>query len=172
VVRTAADAGAIAEALRRDLQTVDPAVTFAQVETMRESLESSIARPRFDTFLLVIFAGIALALAAVGIYGVVAYSVAQRTHEIGVRMALGAAQSDVWGLVLRQAARMACGGIALGLAGALALTRLLKTLLFGVGATDPLTFVSVAAALLFVALLAAFVPARRATRISPIVALK
>jgi putative ABC transport system permease protein len=151
---------------------VDPGVTLDQVGTMQQALAFSIAQPRFDTMLLTVFAGIALALAAVGIYGVVAYSVAQRTHEIGVRMALGAGQSHVWSLVLRQAGRMALAGIALGLGGALVLTRLLKTLLFGTSATDTLTFVAVAATLLVVALVAAFIPARRATRISPMVALR
>jgi putative ABC transport system permease protein len=172
VLRTAPDAASIAQALRRELQSVDPGVTLDQVETMQQSLASSLAEPRFDTMLLVIFAAIALALAAVGIYGVVAYSVAQRTHEIGVRMALGAGQGEVWKMVLRQAARMAFTGIVIGLGGALLLTRLLKALLFGTSATDPLTFVGVATALLVVALVAAFVPARRATKISPVVALR
>jgi putative ABC transport system permease protein len=154
------------------LQSVDPGVTFDQIGTMQQALASSIAQPRFDTMLLVIFAGVALALAAIGTYGVVAYSVAQRTHEIGVRMALGAGQSDVWNMVLRQAGRMALTGIAIGVIGALALTRLLKTLLFATSATDPLTFAAVAAALLIVSLVAAFVPARRATKISPSTALR
>ncbi len=172
VVRTNEDANALAQSLRRELQAVDPGVTLDRTVTMRQALASSTAQPRFDTMLLAVFAGIALALAAVGIYGVVAYSVAQRTHEIGVRMALGAAPSDVWGMVIGQAARMALAGIAIGVAGALGLTRLLGALLFGTSATDPLTFVAVAAVLLIVAMAAAFVPARRATRIPPVVTLR
>jgi putative ABC transport system permease protein len=122
--------------------------------------------------LLGLFAGIALLLAAVGIYGLIAYSVAQRTHEIGVRMALGAARADVVRMVVRQGARLAAIGIALGLGGALALTRLLKTMLFGIGVTDALTFAAAPLGMMLVVLLATFVPAIRATRISPVVALR
>jgi putative ABC transport system permease protein len=172
VVRTSGDAAAIAQSLRRELQAVDPGVTFDQVSTMEQSLASSIAQPRFDVMLLSVFAALALALAAIGIYGVVAYSVAQRTREFGVRMALGAGQSDVWRMVLRQAARLALAGIVLGLAGALSLTRLFGALLFGTSPTDPLTFTCVAALLLLITLVAAFVPARRATRIPPVIALR
>lgn len=172
VVRTAADAAAVAEPLRRELQAIDPGVTFDQLTTMQRSLGNSIAQPRFNVLLLSIFAAVALALAAIGIYGVVAYSVAQRTREIGVRMALGAGQGDVWTMVLRQAAGLALTGIAIGLAGAFVLTRVLATLLFGTSATDPLTFAAVAALLLAMALAAAFVPARRATRIAPMEALR
>jgi putative ABC transport system permease protein len=172
VVRTAADAAALAEPLRRELQTVDPGVTFDQVTTMQRALDNSIAQPRFDMLLLSAFAAVALALAAIGIYGVVAYSVAQRTREIGVRMALGAGQADVWAMVLKQAARLALAGIALGLAGAVSVTRLLQTLLFGTSATDPLTFAAVAVLLLGIALAAAFVPALRATRVAPMEALR
>jgi putative ABC transport system permease protein len=170
-VRTGGDAAAMAETLRRELQAVDPGVTLDQVGTMQQALASSIAQPRFDTALLLVFAAIALALAAIGIYGVVAYSVAQRTHEFGVRMALGAKPSDVWSMVLRQAAGMALAGIAIGVVGASVLTSFLTTLLFGAGARDPLTFVAVAGGLLAVTLIAAFVPARRATRVSPMSAL-
>ena len=120
----------------------------------------------------VLFAAIALLLAAVGIYGLIAYSVAQRTHEIGVRMALGAARADVVRMVVRQGARLAAIGIALGLGGALALTRLLKTMLFGIGVTDALTFAAAPLGMMLVVLLATFVPAIRATRISPVVALR
>jgi putative ABC transport system permease protein len=172
VVRTAGDAAAIGQALRRDLQAVDPGVTLDQVSTMQQALASSLAQPRFDTLLLAVFAGLALALAAAGIYGVVAYSVAQRTHEIGVRMALGAGRGDVSRMVLRQAAAMALTGIAVGVAGALLLTRMLNSLLFGTSATDPLIFAVVAGVLLIVALAAAFIPARRATSVSPILALR
>jgi putative ABC transport system permease protein len=122
--------------------------------------------------LLVLFAAIALLLAAVGIYGLIAYSVAQRTHEIGVRMALGAAQGDVMQMIVRQAVSMALIGIMLGLGGAFALTRLLKTLLFGVGVTDALTFAAAPVGIMLVVLIATFIPAIRATRISPVVALR
>jgi putative ABC transport system permease protein len=162
----------LAPALRRAVQSADPGVTLNQVETMDESLSHAVALPRFDTVLLSSFAMVALLLAAVGIYGIIAYSVAQRTHEIGVRMALGAARGSVLALLIRQGAVLALAGIGFGLAGAFALTRLLSNLLFGVGTTDPLTFGVMSFVLLAVALLAAFIPARRATRISPVAALR
>jgi putative ABC transport system permease protein len=172
VVRTSGNASAVADGLRRAVQAVDPGVTLAQVSTLQDAMAESVSIPRFNTMLLGVFGAIAVVLAAIGIYGVIAWSVARRTHEIGVRMALGAAQADVWRMVIRQAAALAITGIAFGIAGALALTRMLATLLFGTSATDPLTFASVASGLLAIALLAAFVPARRATRISPVIALK
>jgi putative ABC transport system permease protein len=171
VVRTSLGA-ALAPALRRAVQAADPGVTLNQVETMQETLSRAVALPLFDTVLLAAFALVALLLAAVGIYGIIAYSVAQRTHEIGVRMALGAGQGSVLGMVIRQGASLALIGILLGLSGAFALTRLLSNLLFGVSSTDPLTFAAVALGLLAVALLASFIPARRATRISPVTALR
>jgi len=171
-VRTSGDAARLAAALRRDIQAIDPAGTLAQVGTMEQALALSVSQPRFDTMLLVLFAGIALLLAAIGIYGLIAYSVAQRTHEIGVRMALGAAQADVVRMVVRQGAWLAAIGIGLGLGGAFALTRLLKTMLFGIGVTDPLTFLAAPLGLMLVVLLATFLPAFRATRISPVVALR
>jgi len=163
---------AVAPALRRAVQASDPGVTLNQVESMDQTLSRAVALPRFDTVLLAAFAAVALLLAAVGIYGIIAYSVAERTHEIGVRMALGAGQGSVLGMVIRQGAGLALIGIALGLVGAFALTRLLSNLLFGVSSTDPLTFAAVALGLLGVALFASFIPARRATRISPVVALR
>jgi putative ABC transport system permease protein len=171
VVRSSLGA-ALAPALRRAVQAADPGVTLNQVESMQETLSRAVALPRFDTVLLAAFAAVALLLAAVGIYGIIAYSVAQRTHEIGVRMALGAGRGSVLGMVIRQGAGMALIGILFGLAGAFALTRLLSNLLFGVSSTDPLTFAAVALGLLAVALFASFIPARRATRISPVVALR
>jgi putative ABC transport system permease protein len=139
---------------------------------MEQSLALSVSQPRFDTMLLAMFAGIALLLAAIGIYGLIAYSVAQRTHEIGVRMALGAARADVVRMVIRQGASLAAIGIAAGLGGAFALTRLLKTMLFGVGVTDTLTFAAAPLGMMLVVLLATFLPALRATRISPVAALR
>jgi len=172
VVRSSGDSAILGEALRRDIQSIDPGVTLAQFGTMEQALNLSVSQPRFDTMLLVLFAGIAMLLAAVGIYGLIAYSVAQRTHEIGVRMALGAAQGDVLRMVVAQAVSLALLGITIGLGGAFALTRLLKTLLFGVGVTDALTFAAAPVGILLVVLLATFVPAIRATRISPVVALR
>jgi putative ABC transport system permease protein len=171
-VRTSGDAAPLAERLRREIQSVDPNVTLAQIGTMEEAMKLSVSEPRLDTLLLALFAGIALLLAAVGIYGLIAYSVAQRRHEIGVRMALGAARTEVLRMVLLQGASMAAVGIAIGLAGALAVTRLLQTMLFGIGATDALTFVAAPVGIMLVVLLATFVPALRATRISPVVALR
>jgi putative ABC transport system permease protein len=171
-VRSPGDAGRVAEPLRRAIQSIDPGVTLAQIGTMEQALALSVSQPRFDTLLLGLFAGIALLLAAVGIYGLIAYSVAQRTHEIGVRMALGAARADVVRMVVRQGARLAAIGIVLGLGGALALTRLLKTMLFGIGVTDALTFLAAPLGMMLVVLLATFLPAIRATRISPVAALR
>ncbi|MGA2594602.1 MAG: ABC transporter permease [Bryobacteraceae bacterium] len=171
-VRCSGDAARLADALRRNIQSIDPGVTLAQIGAMDQSLALSVSQPRFDTMLLSLFAGIALLLAAVGIYGLIAYSVAQRTHEIGVRMALGAARADVVRMVVQQGASLAAIGIVLGLGGAFALTRLLKTLLFGIGVTDTLTFAAAPVGLMLVVLVATFVPALRATRISPVVALR
>lgn len=172
VVRSSGDAAHLAETLRREIQTIDAGVTLAQIGTMEQALDLSVSRPRFHTMLLSLFAGIALLLAAVGIYGLIAYWVAQRTHEIGVRMALGAAPADVMRMVLRQGVSLAGVGIVIGLGGALALTRLLETMLFGVGVTDALTFGAAPLGILLVVLLAIFVPAFRATQISPVVALR
>ena len=171
-VRSSGDAARLTAALRQAVQSIDPGITLAQIITMEQSLALSISQPRFDTMLLTLFAGIALLLAGVGIYGLIAYSVAQRTHEIGVRMALGAARADVVRMVVRQGASLAAIAIVLGLGGALALTRLLKTMLFGIEVTDALTFAAAPVGMMLVVLLATLVPALRATRISPVVALR
>jgi putative ABC transport system permease protein len=171
-VRSLSDAASLAGALRHDIQSIDPDVTLAQIGTMEQAMTLSVSQPRFDTMLLALFAGIALLLAAVGIYGLIAHSVAQRTHEIGVRMALGAARADVVRMVVRQGASLAAIGIVLGLGGAFALTRLLETMLFGVGVMDALTFAAAPLGIMLVVLLATFIPALRATRISPVVALR
>jgi putative ABC transport system permease protein len=172
VVRSSGDAAPLAEALRKSIQTIDPGATLAAIATMEQALDLSVSQPRFDTMLLSLFAGVAVLLAAVGIYGLIAYSVAQRTHEIGVRMALGAAQTDVVRIVMRQSTSLAAIGIMLGLGGALVLTSLLKTMLFGVGAADAITFLAAPVGIMLVVLLATLVPARRATRISPVIALR
>ncbi|HEV2664621.1 MAG TPA: FtsX-like permease family protein, partial [Blastocatellia bacterium] len=140
--------------------------------TMERLVSDSVARPRFNTVLLAAFAALALALAAVGIYGVIAYSVSRRAQEIGVRMALGARKSDVIRLVLKQGMAPAVAGAALGLVGAWAATRLMSGLLFEVSATDPVTFAVITLTLMTVALLACYVPARRATKVDPMVALR
>jgi len=171
-VRTTGPASAVVPALREALAGVDPDVPLANVQTIEEIVASSIAQPRFSMLMLGIFATIALLLAAIGIYGVISYSVAQRTHEIGVRMALGARQVDVVRMVAKQVLVMAGVGIAIGGALALAAGGVLTKLLFGVRPSDPLTFGAVALGLAAVALVAAAVPAWRAARLDPVAALR
>jgi putative ABC transport system permease protein len=158
--------------VRQEVKALDPDQPIASVRLMTEWVDSSVAAPRYRTTLLALFAALAMILAATGIYGVMSYSVAQRTHEIGVRMAMGARQFDVLKLVVRQGMLLTVIGVVVGLAGAFALTRVMSTLLFGVTAKDPLTFGVVAALLIAVAFLACFVPARRATKVDPLVALR
>jgi putative ABC transport system permease protein len=172
VIRTNGDPGSLAPAVRREVQTIDPDQPVAAVRTMDQWMDVSVADSRYRTLLLGLLALVALLLAATGIYGVMAYSVTQRTHEIGVRMALGAKRFDVLRLVVRQGMILVVLGVALGVAGAFVLTRVLATLLFGVTAKDPLTFVAVAALLTLVALVACYIPARRATKVDPLVALR
>jgi putative ABC transport system permease protein len=174
VVRSGLAGGAagLAPLVRGEVHAVDPDVVVSDIRTLEQAVGASVAQPRFRTGLLVLFAGIALALAAIGIYGVISYSVAQRTHEIGVRMALGARRGDVLRLVLGQGAALALAGIALGLPGALALTRTLSSLLFTIQATDPLTFVSLSLVLAAVTLWASLLPAWRAARTDPQMALR
>jgi putative ABC transport system permease protein len=145
---------------------------ISKIETLEQVLSASLARRRLYMILLGVFAGAALLLASVGIYGVVSYSVNQRTQEMGIRIAVGAERGDVLRLVLGQGARAALLGIAAGIAAALALTRLMASLLFGVSASDPLTFLAVATLLTLVALSASYIPARRAMRVDPMVALR
>ena len=171
-VRTIEAPGSLVRALRREIQAANPTATVARIGTMDHAMDLDVAEPRFHTAILGIFAATALLMASVGIYGLIAFSVARRTQEIGVRIALGARPGDVLRLVVRQAATLAVVGIAFGLAGSLALTRLLQTMLFGTSATDLFTYTLVPAVLFGVVLLAAAVPARRATRISPVVALR
>ena len=171
-IRTQGDPLSIVGAVRKEVHALDPDQPIAAVRKMSDWVESSTAGPRYRTTLLGLFAALAMILAATGIYGVMSYSVAQRTHEIGVRMALGARQFDVLKLVVRQGMLLTLVGVILGLLGAFGLTRVMASLLFGVTAKDPFTFAAVAALLIAVAFVACFIPARRATKVDPLVALR
>ncbi len=162
----------LASVVREQLNQIDPSLPLADVRLMGDVLSRAQARPRFLTLLLSLFSGVALAIATVGIYGVVSYSVARRTKEFGLRMVLGAQGGDVLGLVMKQGAGMVAIGIVAGLLTAFALTRLMASLLFGVTATDLPTFAGVTALLFAVALAACYLPARRATRVDPIQTLR
>ncbi len=172
VVRAPLNPASLMPAIREQILALDKDMPIAKVATMDQLLSESVAQPRFRTLLLAIFAAIALVLASVGIYGVSSYSVTQRTHEIGIRMALGAQSGDVVKLVIRQGVELAAIGVAVGLAASFALTRLMEGLLFEVSATDRATFALVAALLVGVALLACWIPARRASIVDPMVALR
>jgi ABC-type antimicrobial peptide transport system permease subunit len=171
VIRTAGDANSTLSAARRVIREVDPSVPV-KTNTFTRVFSASLATRRFNLLLVGAFAGTALLLAIAGIYGVLAYSVARRTRELGVRIALGASSSNVLGLVLRQAVITAAAGVIVGGVAACALTRFMRSIVFGVSTSDPLTYGAVAALLLLVALLAAYIPARRATRIDPMIALR
>ncbi|MCI0486653.1 MAG: ABC transporter permease [Blastocatellia bacterium] len=171
-VRTAVEPTTLVEAIRRQVWQLDKQLPMYSISTMREAVNSSVGSERFALWLLALFACVALLLALIGIYGVMGYTVAQRTREIGIRLALGATPRDIRRLVIGQGIRLALIGVACGLAGAFALTRLMDGLLFGVSATDPLTFAGVAALLVIIALLACYIPARRAARVDPGVALR
>ena len=172
VVRTSGDPGAIAPVVKNAVWSFDHSLPISEVLTMDGVVADANARPRFEMLLLGVFAGVALVMAAVGIYGVMSYSVSRRTHEIGIRVSLGASQTDVMRLVVRQGMVLALTGSAAGIAGALLLSRLMTKLLYGVQATDPTTFVGVAMLLILVALVASYIPARRAMRVDPMAALR
>jgi putative ABC transport system permease protein len=172
VIRTRGEPMQLVPAVAAELHALDPELPLAEPQPLDEYLGDSVAARRFMMLLLGAFAAVALVLAAVGIAGVVANGVAQRTREIGVRMALGARGQDVLRMVMRQGVVMAATGMLAGLAGAFALTRVMRSLLYGTSPTDPVTFALVTAALAIVALIATFVPALRATRVDPIVALR
>lgn len=172
VVRTQNDPLSIVGAVRQEVHALDPDQPVSEVKRMTDWVDSSVAVPRYRTTLLGAFAALAMILAATGIYGVMSYTVAQRTHEIGVRMALGARRLDVLNLVVRQGMLLSVAGVILGLVGAFGLTRVMASLLFGVTEKDPITFVAVAGLLIAVAFIACVVPARRATKVDPLVALR
>ncbi len=172
VVRTSSDPENLAAAAIREIRAIDPDQPVSDVRTMEAVVSESVSGQRFNMVLLGIFAALALVLAAVSIYGVMAYNVAQRTHEIGIRVALGASHADVMRLVVGQGISLALAGIAAGVVGAFALTRLMSTLLFDVTPTDPATYAAVSALLALIGLAATYIPARRALRVEPIVALR
>jgi putative ABC transport system permease protein len=168
----AADPLSLAAAVRNEIRSLDRELPVSRVGALEQRFARAVAQPRFRTTLIAIFAGLALILASIGIYGVISYSVTQRTREIGVRVALGARSRDVLALVVKQGMTLTAIGLGVGLSASFALTRLMKTLLFGVSATDLLTFIVISLSLTFVALLACFVPARRATKLDPMIALR
>ncbi len=172
VVRSTLSASAIAGAIRAQTHSIDPNLPITGIESFPEAMRASVAQPRFRTALLGIFSGMALLLAAIGIFGVVSWSVSRRSREIGVRMALGAQRQDVVRLILMQGSRPALAGVAIGAVGALLLTRLMTSLLYGIRATDPLTYAGVAILLLAVEAIATYIPARRAASIDPMQALR
>jgi len=171
-VRTRVAPAALTSAVRHAVMVVDKDQPLFQVQTMEQVVEESVAGRRFQMSMLVVFAAFALALAAMGVYGLMSYSASQRTHEIGIRMALGAKRAEVLRLVLRQGMLLAMVGVVLGAAGALLLTRFLSSLVYGVGVNDPVTFVSVAVLLSGVAAFASLIPAWRVAKTDPMVALR
>jgi len=172
VARVAGDPASVGRDLVRKIHELDPTMTVSDVQTMTDRMSGSLARQRFSTTMLGAFAGFALLLAIVGVYGVMSYLVSQGAHDIGVRMALGAERGQILGLVLRQAFELTAAGIVLGLAGAWGLTRVMETLLYGVGVRDVATFVTAPIVLMVTAMIASYIPARRATRVDPVVALR
>ncbi|MBA3881580.1 MAG: ABC transporter permease [Chthoniobacterales bacterium] len=172
VVRAAGDAARLSTVVPKEIRAIDPEQPVADLRTMKQVVAKSIARPRFNTVLLAIFAGVALVLASVGLYGVMNYSATQRTHEVGIRMALGAMRADIMRLVVGNGMLLTLIGIGIGVAASVGLTRLMQSFLFGIGTTDALTFIAVSALLIAVALVANYIPARKATRVNPVIALR
>jgi putative ABC transport system permease protein len=172
IVRTAADPSAMAQAITRAVHDVDSQAAVTHILTLEQARSESMASPRVTASLLAVFAGLALLIAAAGIGGIMALSVSQRVREIGIRMALGAQPSAVLQMVLRQGLLLAVLGVGIGVAGAFALTGLVKSLLYEVAPTDPVTFAGVAFVLIAVAIVASYIPARRAASIDPIAALR
>lgn len=172
VARTQGEPEALVSAVRREIRDLDAALPVSNVRSMDDVLLAAQSRPRFLAVLLTMFSSVALVLAAVGLYGVISYSVAQRSGEFGIRMALGASPTDVLTMVVGQGFRLALAGVAFGAAGSLLLTRLMKGLLFEVSSFDPITFLAMALLLGAVMLVACYMPARRATKVDPMVALR
>ena len=172
IIRTATEPATLVAAVRSQVQALDPQQPVYDIKTMEEVIGDSLAKRRLNMLLIAIFAAVALLLAAVGIYGVMSYSVVQRTHEIGIRMALGATRGDVLRLVVRQGMFLVVVGLGIGLIAAFMLTKVLDSVLFGVTSKDPITFVVVAGTLMLVALIACYIPARRATKVDPLTALR
>jgi ABC-type antimicrobial peptide transport system permease subunit len=172
VLRSPRNPAFLAESLRKTVQAVDPQVAIFGVRTMEEMVDGSLAQQRFSAQMMVAFAALALGVAAIGIYGVLAYSIGQRTREIGIRMALGASAYEVSRMVLWQGMRMILTGAAVGASLALALSQLLSRFIFGVSPRDPLAFVAAPVVLIIVALVASYLPACRAARIDPVIALR
>jgi putative ABC transport system permease protein len=172
VVRSNVDPTSLSAQVKNEVWALDKLIPVTKVESMNEVMAISMAGQRFNLILMSVFGLTALLLAGIGIYGVISFSVTQRTHELGVRMALGAQTADVLRLVVGQGLKLTIIGIAIGLAGAFVVTRLMESLLFGVSPTDPTTFVTVAIVLAGVALLASFIPAHRASKVDPMVALR
>jgi putative ABC transport system permease protein len=172
VVRSSLGASSVAAAIRQAVHSIDKDLPVTDVASFPDALGQSISKERFRTFLLGSFSAIALVLAAVGIFGVISYSASQRSHEIGIRMALGAQRRNILRLIVGQGAKLALFGLGVGVVAAVLLTRLMANLLYGVSATDPLTVGAVAIVLLGVAVTACYIPARRASRVDPMVALR
>lgn len=172
LLRTSGDPLLLSSAITSEMRQLDPGLPVMNLRSMDQLVSRSIAPQRFNLSLLSLFSGLGLLLAAVGIYGVMAYSVSQRTHEIGLRMALGAQARDVLKLVVKQGLGLTLAGVVVGVVASLALTRLMKSLLFEVSPTDPATLIGVSVLLTGVAMLACYLPARRATKVDPLVALR
>jgi len=172
VVRSSLSASSVAAGIRQAVRSIDKNLPVTDIESLNDALGQSISQERFRTFLLGSFSAIALVLAAVGIFGVISYSASQRTHEIGIRIALGAGRRDVLRLILGQGTKLALSGLGIGVVAAVLLMRLMSSLLYSISATDPVTFASVTVILLSVALIACYIPARRAMRVDPMVALR
>jgi predicted permease len=172
VMRTRIDPASLSSAVKEVIRDLDADLPTYNIRTMEQFVDQSLARRRFSMLLLTIFAGLALALATIGVYGVLAYVVSQGSREIGIRLALGATQRGILNLIVGQGMILALSGVAIGMAGAFALTRFMNSLLFGITATDALTFTSIPVLLILVALLASFIPARRAARVDPMASLR
>jgi putative ABC transport system permease protein len=172
VVRTNTEPNSLVPAIRTEVGKIDPQLPLYNITTMRAAVNETVGVRRFAMAVLGLFATVALLLALSGIYGVIAHAVAQRTHEIGIRMALGAAREDVLRMILGDGGRLALAGVAIGIGASFLLTQWLRALLYGVSATDPITFLAVALLLLLTAMFACWIPARRASRVDPMIALR